>query len=168
LLNNLGYAAFLQGEYSAARALHEESLAIRRELEDPGGIAYSLSGLADVALEQGDYSAAGAFSSDALSIRRELGDKMGIAELLEKQAAVLGAIGDGLRAAHIAGAAERLREQIGSPLTTDERLRHERRMAAVRAALGEDDTFERAWQKGRAMSSEQAIEISLQAAFGRA
>jgi hypothetical protein len=80
---------------------------------------------------------------------------------------VLGAIGDGLRAAHIAGAAERLREQIGSPLTTDERLRHERRMAAVRVALGEDDAFERAWQKGRAMSSEQAIEISLQAEFGR-
>jgi predicted ATPase/DNA-binding winged helix-turn-helix (wHTH) protein/Tfp pilus assembly protein PilF len=162
LVNNLGYLTFQQGQYSAARALHEESLAIRRELKDPGGIAYSLSGLGDVALQQGDYLAASAFLRDALSIRRELGDKMGIAELLEKQAAVIGAIGNALRAAHIGGAAERLREEIGFPPETDERLRHERHMAAARAALGDDAAFNRAWKEGRAISLEQAIEISLQ------
>ncbi len=168
LLNNLGYSKFQQGEYSAARALHEESLAIRRELKDPGGIAYSLSGLGDVALQHGDYSAAGAFFKDALCIRRELGDKMGIAELLEKQAAVIGAIGDALHAAHIGGAAERLREEIGYPLTPDERLRHDRHMAAARAALGDDAAFNLAWQEGRAISPEQAIEISLEALVDRA
>jgi non-specific serine/threonine protein kinase len=163
LLNNLGYVTFLQGEYSAARTLHEESLAIRRELNDSGGIAYSLSGLADIALQQGDYRAAGAFSRDALSIRCELGDKMGIAELLEKQAAVIGATGNGLHAAHIGGAAERLREEIEVPLTEDERLHHDRHMAAARAALADDAAFARAWQEGRALSLEQAIEISLKA-----
>ena len=167
LLNNLGYVTFLQGQYSAARALHEESLAIRRELKDSGGVAYSLSGLGDVALQPGDYSAAGAFIRDALSIRRELGDKMGIAELLEKQAAVIGAIGNTLHAAHIGGAAERLREEIGSPLTPDERIRHDRHMAAARAALGDDTAFNRAWQEGRAISLEQAIEISLEAPVDR-
>jgi non-specific serine/threonine protein kinase len=162
LLNNLGSATFWQGEYSAARARHEESLAIRRELKDSGGIAYSLSGLGAVALQQEDYSAAGAFIREALSIRRELGDRMGIAELLEKQAAVIGAIGNALHAAHIGGAAERLREDVGSPLTADERLRHDRHMAAVRAALRDDAAFDRAWKKGRAMSLDQAIEISSQ------
>ena len=161
LLNNLGYLTFQQGQYSAARAWHEESLAIRRQLKDSGGIAYSLSGLGDVALQQGDYSAAGAFLRDALSIRRELGDKMGIAELLEKQAAVIAAIGNALHGAHIGGAAERLREEIGFPLETEERLRHDRRMAGVRAALGDDATFNRAWQEGRAISLEQAIEYAL-------
>ena len=163
LLNNLGYGAFLQGEYSAARARHEESLTIRRELKDPGGIAYSLSGLGDVALQQGDYSAAGVFVREALSLRRELGDKMGIVELLEKQAAVIGAIANPLHAAHIGGAAERLREEIGFPLTTDERLHHDRHMAAVRAALGDDAAFNRAWQEGRGISPEQAIELALDA-----
>jgi non-specific serine/threonine protein kinase len=167
LLNNLGYAKFQQGDYSAARALHEESLAIRRELEDSGGIAYSLSGLGDIALQQGDYSAAGAFLREAISIRRELGDKMGVAELMEKQAAVIGAIGNARHAAHLGGAAERLREEIGSPLETDERLRHERHMAAARTALGDDATFYQAWKEGRAMSPEQAIEISLEAAVDR-
>jgi predicted ATPase/DNA-binding winged helix-turn-helix (wHTH) protein/tetratricopeptide (TPR) repeat protein len=167
LLNNLGYLTFERGEYSIARALHEESLAIRRELKDSGGIAYSLSGLGDVALQQGDYSAASAFVKDALCIRRELGDKMGIAELLEKQAAVVGAIGNALHAAHIGGAAERLREEIGSPLTPGERLRHDRHMAAARAALGDDAAFNRAWQEGRTLSPEQAIEISLEALVDR-
>jgi non-specific serine/threonine protein kinase len=166
-LNNLGYGAFLQGDYSAARARHEESLAIRRELKDSGGIAYSLSGLGDVALQQGDYSTAGAFVREALSIRRELGDKMGIVELLEKQAAVIGAIGNALQAAHVGGAAERLREEIGFPLTPDERLHHNRHMAAARAALGDDAAFDRAWQEGRALSPEQAIEISLEAPADR-
>ncbi len=167
LLNNLGSVTFEQGEPSTARALFEESLAIRRELEDPGGIAYALSGLADVALQQGDYSAAGAFSRDALSIRRALGDKMGIAELLEKQAAVFGAIGDALLAAHIAGAAERLRDEIGLPLTKEQRFHHDRHMAAARAAMGDDAAFNLAWKVGRGMSLEQAIEISLRAAFDR-
>jgi non-specific serine/threonine protein kinase len=167
LLNNLGYLMFEQGAYSVARALHEESLAIRRELKDSGGIAYSLSGLGDVALEQGDYLAAGSFSRDALSIRRALGDKMGIAELLEKQAAVFGATGNALLAAHLGGAAERLREEIGSPLTRDERLRHDRHMAAACAAMGDDAAFKLAWKQGRGMSPEQAIEISLRAAVDR-
>ena len=163
LLNNLGYATFLRGQYPAARALHEESLAIRRELKDPGGIAYSLSGLGDVALEHGDYAAAGAFFTDALSIRRELGDKMGIAELLEKQAAVIGAIVNAVHAARIAGAAERLREEIGYPLTPAERVRYDVHMAAVRAAVGDDRAFRRAWKEGRTLSPEQAIGISLEA-----
>ena len=167
LLNNLGYVTFQQGKYSAARAWHEESLAIRRELEDPGGIAYSLSGLGDVALEQGEYSVAGALVRDALSIRRELGDKMGIVELLEKQAAVIGATGNALDAAQVGGAAERMREEIGFPLTADERFRHDRHMAAVRAALGDDARFSGAWKEGRAMSAEQAIDISLKSALDR-
>jgi non-specific serine/threonine protein kinase len=166
-LNNLGYLTFQRGQYSAARAWHEESLAIRRELKDPGGIAYSLSGLGEVALHQGDQSAAGAFLRAALSIRRELGDKMGIVELLEQLAAVIGALGDPLRAAHIGGAAERLREEIGYPLEMEQRLRHDLHMGAARAALGNDDAFDRAWKKGRAMPLEHAIDSAIEPAVDR-
>jgi hypothetical protein len=86
---------------------------------------------------------------------------MGIAELLEKQAAVFGAVGNGLLAARVAGAAERLRDEIGFPPTKDERVHHDRHMAAARAASGDGAAFNAAWQEGRAMSLEQAIEISL-------
>ena len=119
-----------------------------------------------VALEQSDYSAAIAFSRGALSIRRTLGDKMGIAELLEKLSAVFSATGNAFLAAHIGGAAERLREEIGFPLTKAERLHHDRHMASARAASRDGVAFNQAWREGRALSLEQAIEISLEARLG--
>src|SRR5579871_6424352 len=65
-------------DYATARALYEESLAIRRELGDKNGIADSLSNLGEMAKEQGDYAAARALYEESLAIRRELGDKYGI------------------------------------------------------------------------------------------
>jgi len=44
-----GVLALRRGGYPAARALHEESLTIRRELGDRGGVAESLEKLASVA-----------------------------------------------------------------------------------------------------------------------
>jgi hypothetical protein len=41
--------AYRQGDYAAARSLHEEGLAIFRELGDKGGIAQSLESLAGLA-----------------------------------------------------------------------------------------------------------------------
>ena len=48
-LNNLGESTFDLGDYPAAWALYEESLAIRRALGDQRGIADSLQNLARVA-----------------------------------------------------------------------------------------------------------------------
>jgi serine/threonine-protein kinase PknK len=53
-LNGLGNVAHEQGDYTSARALHEESLALRRELGDNQGIAACLAGLAGVAAEVGE------------------------------------------------------------------------------------------------------------------
>ena len=161
-LNNLGTVAYEQRDYPAARALFEESLAIRRELGDRVGIASSLSNLGEVACEQGDYPAAGALHQEGLVIRREVGDRRGITYSLEGLAAVVAALGSSLRAARIWGAAERLGEEIGSPLAPNELPRYNRRVAAARAALGDDAAFDRAWQEGRALMLEQAIELALE------
>jgi len=82
VLNAAGVLAFYQGDYPAARALEEESLAIRRELGDRSGIAGSLGNLGNVASGQGDYPAARALYEGSLAIRRELGDPSGIANSL--------------------------------------------------------------------------------------
>ena len=71
------------------------------------------------------------------------------------------------RATRIDGAAERLREEIGSPLPANERPRYDRHVAAARAALGDDVAFDRAWQEGRALTIEQAIELALEEAVER-
>ena len=111
-----GVLASQQSDYPAAQALHEESLAIRRELGDPRGIGVSLSNLGIVAYEQGDYSAARALQEESLAIFRELGDRRGIAASLNGLANVAFALAEPHRAARCWGAAERLREEIGAPL----------------------------------------------------
>jgi tetratricopeptide (TPR) repeat protein len=78
-LNGAGALAYNQADYAAARALNEESLGIRRELGDRGGIASVLNSLGNVAYDQGDYAAACALHEESLAIRRELGDSEGMA-----------------------------------------------------------------------------------------
>jgi non-specific serine/threonine protein kinase len=73
---------------------------------------------------------------------------------------VVAALGSSLSAARIWGAAEQLREEIGLPLL--DRSRYDRRVAAARAALGDDAAFDHAWKEGSALTLEQAIEIALQ------
>ena len=161
-LDILGIVAFEQGEFASARGIHEESLAIMRELGDRRGIARSLSDLGVVAHEQGDYLASGALHQEALGIQRELGNRPAIAPSLAGLAAVVVALGGPLRGARIWGTAERLREEIGSPLAPSELPRYDRQVAAARAVLGDDAAFDRAWQKGRALTLEQAVELALE------
>jgi len=67
------------GNYAQALVLHEQALALRRELEDKPGIATSLVNMGFAAMSRGDYSSARAFLLECVSLRRELGDKFGIA-----------------------------------------------------------------------------------------
>jgi predicted ATPase/class 3 adenylate cyclase len=160
-LGNLGYMAELHGDYPAARALGAESLAIMRELGDREGIANVLHNLGDVAYDLGDYSTAVSLRQESLVIWRELGIRLGTVSSLEELAAVAAALGGVLRSAGIWGATERLRSEIGSPMPAYERSRYDHRVANARAALGDDVAFDRAWQEGRALTLEQAIELAL-------
>jgi tetratricopeptide (TPR) repeat protein len=78
-LDGAGALAWFQGDYGAARALVEESLAIWRELGNKHGTAWSLTGLGIVARDQGEYGLARALLEESLAIYRELGDKRNIA-----------------------------------------------------------------------------------------
>lgn len=65
--------------------------------------------------------------------------------------------GDLLQAARLLGAGAATREALSFPLESDAKAQHERTAAAVRAALGED-SYAAAWEEGRAMTLEQAID----------
>jgi predicted ATPase/class 3 adenylate cyclase len=75
-LNGAGVLAWGQGDFAVARALHEESLTIFRELGDRQGIANSLFRLGNAADSPDDRTA---LYVESLTIFRELGDKRGIA-----------------------------------------------------------------------------------------
>ena len=72
---------------------------------------------------------------------------------------------DGERAARLLGAAAALREGTGTPRPPIECTEFDRRLDAVRSALGEA-RFAAAWSAGRAMSAQQALAETLLEAPG--
>jgi hypothetical protein len=115
-----------------------------------------------VAFEHGELASAHALHVESLTLRRQAGDKLGIVISLERLAALAALLGSPLRAARIWGVAERLRAEIGSALEPKDRSHQDQRVAAARAALGDDAAFDDAWRDGRSLTLEQAIDLALE------
>ena len=90
--------ALSQTDDRAARALYEESLAIRRALGAPAGLLAPLSGLGYTAMHQGDDETAQACFEEALGIQQQLGDRLGMAESFNSLANLAHGRGDLARA----------------------------------------------------------------------
>jgi hypothetical protein len=97
---------------------------------------------------------------ESLTLFRALGDKRGIAYGLEGMARVSTAPGAALEVRERAAAA--LRQTIGALLSLNERADHDRKVAAVRTALG-DAAFGAAWAEGQTLTLDQAIAYALEA-----
>ena len=81
-LNNSGILVRVQGDHAAAQRLHQESLAIARELRQPKGISNSLANLAIIAMEQARYEDAEALFQETATIERASGDRLGLSGTL--------------------------------------------------------------------------------------
>jgi hypothetical protein len=131
-LNNLGLSAQEVGDHDKARTLHEESLALRRELGEIIGIAASLIGLGAVIIGR---------------TKRELEQRAVEYQEGPWQLA---------RAATLFGAVNRLLENTPSVLGIDDGQLFERNLAMVRSLLNEE-VFATAWASGQAMSLDEVI-----------
>lgn len=125
------------------------------------GIAISLGNLGNVMKSQSDYETARILYTDCLTLLQEMGNKRNIAYALEAVAFLANMQRQSEPAARLMGAAQTLRAAIGSPLPTAEQDEYDRNLAAARTTLGEQ-AFTTAWEQGRAMTFEQAIEYALQ------
>ena len=74
-----GMMLYGKSDYGRAEALYKESLALYQELEDKGGIGYSLILLGIISWRQGDFVRGRELIEEGLSTFREVGDKQGIA-----------------------------------------------------------------------------------------
>ena len=81
-LDAAGQLARDRADYDRAWALYEESLELRRELEDSRGTALALNNLGVVAQLRGDDDRAVALHEESLALFRTLGDERGVALLL--------------------------------------------------------------------------------------
>jgi non-specific serine/threonine protein kinase len=97
-LNLLGLIAIDQGNWDRAAAALEESLALRRTLQDRWGIATALHNLGTVARGRGDHAGATALYAESLALRMALADEAGIAISYRDQAALAMEQGDEARA----------------------------------------------------------------------
>jgi hypothetical protein len=115
--------------------------------------------LAQIALLRGDRQAAHLLTGAALEDASAIADMNGVAELLETLSAI-DATEQPRRAALISGAAQALRATVhGLPMPFDSAFT-ERQLDLAREALGEDE-WQSAWEEGRAMPLELAIERAL-------
>ncbi|MFN3652753.1 MAG: tetratricopeptide repeat protein [Armatimonadota bacterium] len=83
-----GNLAWAQGDSEVALALHQRSLALRREIGDRRGIAGSLNNLGLVSRERGDPTAARAYLQESLGLWRELGEQRPAATALSNLGAL--------------------------------------------------------------------------------
>ncbi|MBI5029156.1 MAG: tetratricopeptide repeat protein [Chloroflexi bacterium] len=153
-------AQFFQHDYERAAALYNESLTLGRKLGETLNVSASLIGLGDIALSQDDYKQAAAFYTQSLRMNWERANKRGLAECLGGFARLALATGQGERLARLDGAAKAMRELIGAGTYHFRGAENAKTTAKARAQLGEA-TFKKAWEEGRKMTLEQAIEFTL-------
>ena len=72
-----------------------------------------------------------------------------------------GARGDAERAARLWGAAQTLHETKGIPRDTDFLAEADARISAVRSGMDEE-VWEEAWRRGRAMALDEAVSYALE------
>ncbi|MDQ4129273.1 MAG: hypothetical protein M3151_15225, partial [Actinomycetota bacterium] len=160
-LRNLGEVARHRGEYGRAALLGMESLSLFREVADEWHIASTLAWLGRITLyTSDDLEAAAAFFREGLMVAKRIEDGECAALCLEGFAGLAGARAQGARSAQLYGATEALREAVGVPLSPVDRPDHDHTVAAARAQLDEA-VWRTAWDEGKAMSLEEAVEYAL-------
>jgi predicted ATPase/tRNA A-37 threonylcarbamoyl transferase component Bud32 len=166
-LMTLGEAARLQGQWAEARTLYEQALALFRQVGNQAAVSVTLGNLGAVACVQDDLPVAHSCYREVLALEQAMGSKEGIACAMDGLAAVAAKRTAWEHSARLAGASEALRETIGYELEAPDRQFRDHYLAEVRAALGEE-AFAAALAQGRALTLEQAVEITLSDGEGKA
>lgn len=81
-LTRMGWLIHKLGDNPRAITTLQEGLVQWREINDPAGIALTLSNLGGIVLTQGDYSRATTMLEEALQLRQELSDQRGVCATL--------------------------------------------------------------------------------------
>jgi non-specific serine/threonine protein kinase len=159
-LFNLAVLASFREDYATAHALGSESLAIAREVGDRGAEAQALSVLGTIACARGDLETGTVHLRASLVAHRDLGASYGTTEVCDYLASAC-RHSRPAHAARIWGGVERVRAERGYLKRPFLRPQHARHVAEARAALGDDATFDAAWQEGRALSLDEVVACAL-------
>ena len=162
-LTQLGDTLLRRSDLENAEVLLQESLALSQEVV--GGKSFGVSTLyvlGQVAHSRGDYERATDLYKESIERAWERRSKYLIGVRLEALGGVVVAQGQPERGARLLGATEALRQETGTALIDPyDRANHDRSLAALHTQLDEE-AFKAAWEEGRAMSVEEAVEFALE------
>ncbi len=159
-LNVLGEIYRLKGEYEAAQQVYEEALAITRATGHRLREAMLIGNLAVVAFNLGDLDLALRLVRQAYVLALESGNDFIIAEGLCFCGALIGILGDTDRGVRMMGASITQQAAIGTKTQPADQFELDKMMAIIRDRIGEE-SFDRLWNEGRALSLDEAIALLL-------
>jgi non-specific serine/threonine protein kinase len=161
-LMNLGTASVHTRDGARARELLDEAIEIYEKLGDRHFSSRASVQLGFAWMVDGDLARASELIGESIRTFFELEDRWGTTESIEAMAAVRAAQGAADRAARIGGAGEALRATLTVLALPFEVESTSPFMNTARATLGEE-AWQRAWEEGRAMSLEDAVDYALEA-----
>jgi ATP/maltotriose-dependent transcriptional regulator MalT len=156
-----GNLARLRGELDRAETLLVQAIDALQKLGDQSTTSDAIRNLGRLELTRGNVARARQLFRDALTMQRDGEIWYWLPWSFENFALHASAINDFARAARLFGAAEALRETRGARLPPIDRDEYAPHLANLRAHL-DDAQLRAAWNEGRAMSIEQALEYALE------
>jgi tetratricopeptide (TPR) repeat protein len=159
---SLGGMLHARGDSEAARELIDESLAIHRTLDDPWGISHALSNLALVMMDTKATGAVQQLLEESISIERDVGDVPGLIFNVEIYARLAASRGQNALAVRLFACASGLSQATGfrRHARPVDWIDHERDIEELRSRLAEE-AFTDAWEQGRTMTLDEALEDAL-------
>ncbi len=159
-LSALARHIYGQGDVGRADEIVQEAVKV---LHDVGEISAEIGALdvaGRVALAQGDMFKGQEYFRDGISHLKDAKEVSQLPSLLEGWANMLARSSQTQNAILLLGAAEALREQIHLARMQFETAEYAALISLLRGQVDES-TFEKTWRDGRAMTTEQAIELAL-------
>jgi predicted ATPase/DNA-binding CsgD family transcriptional regulator len=161
-LNRLGELARLEGDYDRAEKAYVECLDLCRQSGDRLLQAYQLANLGLVEQHHGNYQQAESMIKEGLVGIISLNTRYPIPVYLAILSGPVAAGGYPERAAQLLGSSDSLFKSMGQlGLQPTDQAEINRFEASIREQLDED-TFKAAWEKGQAMSLDEAVAYALE------
>jgi predicted ATPase/class 3 adenylate cyclase len=158
---SLGATAVVTGEFERAEALLQQGREMFWKLGDWLHVSVADLNLGNLALARNDFDLAEKQGLKVILDLQERADVFGIDGALDILASVTASRGEIRRAARIWGGVEGYRDARDIPWAPDEREMIEPRIDAARTRLDEAD-WTMAWEEGRAMTLDQAVDYALE------
>ena len=155
-LNNIAQAAFIEGDFTQACVLIDDSASLFRGLKNDGGLAEILITKGQIQREQGQTEAAYETLTEALQLAQQVGPRLLVAAALEGLSAVTIQLKQVTLAAQLLSAAAALRIEMGAPTRPVDRPFVTQAMSIAQSTLGHD-RFTAVWLKARKLPLERLL-----------